>query len=106
MEKRNALILRKQKDGLKNAGSSTSLLTCHGLAAKEFDSVLRAVGGVNNMIDWDGKSEEITFMKYMEDVRAKEDKLYDDPSLIKTPIVRNGKQATVGFKPEIWTTWE
>ena len=30
----------------------------------------------------------------------------DDPSLMKTPIVRNGKQATVGFCPEIWVTWE
>jgi hypothetical protein len=25
---------------------------------------------------------------------------------MKTPIVRNGKQATVGFCPEIWSTWE
>ena len=77
-----------------------------GLSAKEFDSVLRAVGGVNNLIDWDGKSQEITLMKYMEDKRAKEDKLFDDPSLIKTPVVRNGKQATVGYRPDIWEKWE
>ena len=77
-----------------------------GMAGKEFDSVLRAVGGVDQLIDWDSKSQEVTNMKYMEDRIAKEDKLFEDPSLMKTPIVRNGKQATVGFCPEIWSTWE
>lgn len=77
-----------------------------GLSGKEFDSVLRAVGGIDKMIDWNGKSPEITLMKYMEDQRAKEDKVFDNPSLLKTPIVRNGKQATVGYCPEIWETWK
>ena len=78
----------------------------YGMSGKEFDSVLRGVGGIDNLIDWDGKSQEITLMKYMDDKRAKEDKVFDAPELMKTPIVRNGKQATVGFKPEIWATWE
>ena len=77
-----------------------------GLSGKEFDSVLRAVGGIDNLIDWNSKSEAVTMMKYMDDVRTKEDKVFDDPALMKTPIVRNGKQATVGFCPEIWSTWE
>ena len=78
----------------------------YGMSGKEFDSVLRAVGGIDNLIDWDSKSQEITNMKYMDDKIAKEDKVYDDPSLMKTPIVRNGKQATVGYCPEIWAPWE
>ena len=77
-----------------------------GLSGKEFDSVLRAVGGIDNLIDWESKSQEITNMKYMDDKLAKEDKLFDDPSLMKTPIVRNGKQATAGYCPEIWEKWE
>lgn len=77
-----------------------------GMSVKEFDSVLRAVGGIDQLIDWNGKSQEITNMKYMDDVRAKEDKVFDDPALMKTPIVRNGKQATVGYCPEVWSTWE
>ena len=77
-----------------------------GLSGKEFDSVLRAVGGIDELIDWNGKSQDITLMKYMDDIRAKEDKVFDDPALMRTPIVRNGKQATVGFCPEIWSTWE
>lgn len=77
-----------------------------GMSGKEFDSVLRAVGGIDQLIDWNGRSQEITNMKYMDDVRAKEDKVFDDPALMKTPIVRNGKQATVGYCPEVWSTWE
>ena len=77
-----------------------------GFSPKEFDSVLRAVAGVDNLIDWDNKSDQITLMRYMDDKRGKEDKIFDDPSLIKTPVVRNGKQATVGFCPDIWAQWE
>ena len=78
----------------------------YGMSGKEFDSVLRAVGGIDNLIDWNGKSQEITNMKYMDDRIAKEDKVFDDPGLMKTPIVRNGKLATIGYCPEVWATWE
>ena len=78
----------------------------YGLSGKEFDAVLRGVGGVDKLIDWDSKAQEITLMKYMDDVRAKEDKVFDNPQLMRTPIVRNGKQVTLGYCPEIWATWE
>lgn len=78
----------------------------YGFSGKEFDAVLRGVGGIDNLIDWESKSDQVTMMKYMEDIRAKEDKAFDDPSLMKTPIVRNGKLVTVGFCPEQWATWE
>ena len=77
-----------------------------GMSGREFDSVLRAVGGIDNLIDWDSKHPDITLMKYMDDKTAKEDKVFDNPELMKTPVVRNGKQATVGYQPEIWATWE
>lgn len=32
--------------------------------------------------------------------------LLEDPLLFRTPIVRNGKEATVGHCPEIWKTWQ
>ena len=77
-----------------------------GMSPREFDSVLRAAGGIDNLIDWDSKDQEITNMKYMDDKAAKEDRVFDDPMLMKTPVVRNGKQATVGYCPEIWASWE
>ena len=78
----------------------------YGMSGKEFDSVLRAVGGIDNLIDWDSKAPEVTLMKYMDDKRAKEDKVFDLPGLMKAPVVRNGKEATVGFRPDIWETWK
>ena len=78
----------------------------YGMAGKEFDSVLRAVGGIDNLIDWDGKSQDVTMMRYMDDPRSKEDKVFDDPTLAKTPIVRNGKLATVGYVPDVWKQWD
>src|SRR5215510_1811137 len=35
-----------------------------------------------------------------------EDLLLEDPLLFRTPIVRNGKEATVGHCPEIWKAWQ
>lgn len=81
-------------------------LNRYGMSGKEFDSVLRAVGGIDQLIDWDSKSPMVVQMKYMDDARAKEDKVFDAPELMKTPVVRNGKQATVGYCPEIWAKWE
>ena len=77
----------------------------YGLSGGEFDSVLKAVGGIDRLIDWDKKSPDIDLMRYMDDTRAKEDKVFDNPKLMKTPIVRNGRQATAGYCPEIWETW-
>ena len=77
-----------------------------GLSGKEFDAVLRGVGGIDYLIDWDSKDQQITLMKYMDDKRAKEDKVFDEPKLMRTPIVRNGKQVTVGYCPDVWETWE
>lgn len=78
----------------------------YGMSGGEFDSVLRAVGGIDNLINWESKDPEELLMKYMEDKRAKEDKVFDNPKLLKTPIVRNGKQATVGYCPQVWENWK
>lgn len=78
----------------------------YGMSNGEFESVLRAVGGVDKLIDWEKKDLDIDLMRYMEDRLAKEDKVFDRVELMKTPIVRNGKKATVGYCPEIWQTWE
>ncbi len=78
----------------------------YGLSGKEFDAVLRGIGGIDQLIDWNSKDPDVTLMKYMEDKLAKEDKVFDNPKLMRTPIVRNGKEVTVGYCPEIWAKWE
>ena len=76
------------------------------MSGGEFDSVLRAVGGIDNLINWDSKDPDVLLLKYTDDVRTKEDKVFDNPKLMRTPIVRNGKQATCGYCPDIWAQWK
>lgn len=78
-------------------------LTQKGLSKGEFRSVSQAVGGLENLIDEKGK--DYSAIVYLLD-EAKEQKLMDMPSLYKTPIVRNGKKATVGYRPDVWKSWE
>ena len=74
-----------------------------GLSKGELESVVRAVGGIDKVIDENGR--DYTEIKYLLD-EAKPEKLAENPRLYKTPIVRNGRQATVGYCPEIWKGWE
>ena len=77
-----------------------------GMSGGEFNSVLCGIGGIDKLINWNSKDPDVTLMKYMDDTRAKEDKVFDNPKLMRTPIVRNGKQATVGYCPEVWAQWK
>lgn len=71
----------------------------------EFLSVCQAVGGINAMINENCKDKDaLALVKYIaEDER--EEKLLTNQRVIKTPIVRNGKQATAGYAPETWKNW-
>ena len=74
-----------------------------GMSRGEFVSV-KAAAGLNAMIDNAAPGAEIlTYLAYDAD---REEKLLENPEFIKTPIVRNGKKATVGYCPEVWKTWE
>ena len=75
-----------------------------GMSAGELQSVLRAVGGVENLAD--DKHPDAALLRYLARDEDKLRRLMEDPSLIKTPVVRNGRQATVGFCPEVWEKWE
>lgn len=76
-----------------------------GLSKGEYTSVKQAVGGLIAMIDDNSKDKNtLALLKYLSDV-DKEEKLLENQQLLKTPIVRNGKQATIGYKPEVWQGW-
>ena len=78
----------------------------YGMSKGEYNSVKNAVGGMDKLFDEKSKAYEDHFIKYLASAEAKEEKLLEHPELFKTPIVRNGKQATVGYCPEVWKTWE
>lgn len=78
----------------------------YGLSGREFDAVLRAVGGVDKLVDWERKDPDLDLLRYLASDTAKADKVYENQSLIRLPVVRSGKKATVGYAPEIWKQWE
>ena len=76
-----------------------------GLSKGEFQKVCHAVGGLDEMIDEKCKDKDLlALIKYLvpED-RA--EKVLENQSVLKQPIVRNGRQATVGYVPDVWKTW-
>lgn len=77
-------------------------LSTKGMSRGELESVARALGGIDALID--ENSRDYAQIKYLYD-DAKPEKLAELPSLYKTPIVRNGRQATTGYCPDVWKSW-
>ena len=77
-----------------------------GMSRGEFQSILKAVGGIEKLIDEKCKDQDLlALLRYLTE-DDKLEKVFENQHVIKTPIVRNGKAATVGFAPEIWKNWE
>ena len=76
-----------------------------GLSKGEFQSVMQAVGGLEAMIDPNCKDKGLlALIKYIAE-EDKVQKVLENQSVLLQPIVRNGKQATVGYQPDVWKTW-
>ena len=75
----------------------------YGMSRGELTSVKNAVG-LEALIDQ--SHPDAALLNYLAYEGDKLEKLLDDPRLLNTPIVRNGKQATVGYQPEVWKGWE
>lgn len=72
----------------------------------ELQSVLQAAGGVDALVDPKAKDQEtVSLITYLADSQ-KFDKLLENQQVLREPIVRNGKKATVGYKPEVWGSWK
>lgn len=75
------------------------------LSKGEFRSVCQAVGGIVAVIDEECKDKDtLALLKYIAE-SEREEKILSNQQVLKTPIVRNGKQATVGYRPEVWKGW-
>jgi arsenate reductase len=77
-----------------------------GMSAGELRSVAARVGGAEQLIDRAGKRYLDRGLKYAAPTGPRiEQMLVDDPLLLRTPLVRDGGRATVGYCPEVWQTW-
>ncbi len=76
-----------------------------GLSKGEFRSVCQAVGGMSNVINENCKDKDaLALVKYIAE-EDREAKILENQHILKTPIVRNGKLATVGNAPDVWKKW-
>lgn len=78
----------------------------YGLKPRELDQVIAAVGGVDALFDPKSRAYEQLYVAYQsrttEELR---ELLLEHFELYRTPIVRCGRFATVGFAPDVWKKW-
>ena len=77
-----------------------------GLSKGEFNSVCQAVGGYEKLIDPKCKDKNLLALVQYLSEEDKKEKILENQKIIRTPIVRNGKQATVGYEPDVWKDWK
>ena len=71
----------------------------------EFNSVAQVNGGMEAMLNPDAKDQDtLALIRYLA-AEDKLEKILENPQVIKTPVVRNGKQSTLGYQPEVWKGW-
>ena len=75
-----------------------------GMSKGELSSVKSFVG-INELINTKSKNYSKSNLGNIRSAEVKEEILLKDQSLIATPIVRNGRKATVGYKPDVWQEW-
>ncbi len=76
-----------------------------GLSKGELRSVQAAVG-LDQLVNRNAKNYQVLNMDRIISSEIKRDILLENPDLYNTPIVRNGRQATVGYQPDVWNSWE
>lgn len=90
------IVLEKKRDNMKEKGMSKG----------ELQSVCQAVGGLESLVDKECKDKDaLALIKYIAEEDRME-KILENQKVIKLPVVRNGKQATVGYVPDIWKNWK
>lgn len=77
-----------------------------GMSLGELRNVAAQVGGIEALIDREGKRYVERGLKYAAPTGPRiEQMLAEDPLLLRTPIVRFDRRATVGYAPDVWQRW-
>lgn len=76
-----------------------------GLSKGELNSVKKSIS-INELINKNSKDYRNLNLDKIRSNDMKEEILLKNPKLFISPIVRNSNIATLGYKKEIWDTWE
>ncbi len=77
----------------------------HRLGEREIRLMLNTAG-MENLLDREDKRVKEHPACYYDRAELLIPAIQENPWLLKTPIVRNGNQITIGFRPEIWDLWK
>jgi len=80
-------------------------LDVKGLSQGELQSV-KACLGLNNLFNRNCRIYSKLNLDKISSASVREELLLNNPGLYQTPIVRNGRQATMGYTPGVWESWE
>lgn len=77
-----------------------------GISRGELRSVMQAAGGLEEMLDEKTKDQKAyNVIRYLTP-ESRIESVLEHPLVLRQPIVRNGRKATVGYCPEVWKAWE
>ena len=77
----------------------------HKLGEREIRLMIQAVG-MDRLLDREDKKVKEHPACYYNSADLLIPAIQECPWLMRTPVVRNGNQVTVGFAPETWETWK
>lgn len=75
-----------------------------GFSPRELETVAKPIG-MDNLLDREGRRFKEKGLAFMSPSRVPK-VLLEDPLLARTPVVRNGPEAALGYRPEVWQTWK
>ena len=75
------------------------------MSKNELRSVVQAAGGLENVLDPDCKDQDaLALVRYISPSQQ-EEALLENQQVLRLPVVRNGKKAAVGYRPDTYEAW-
>ena len=99
---------RKAERWFKERGIPISRIDLNdrGLSVGELNAVAAHAGGMEALMDRASARYRDRGLLHAAPTGARiAQLLLEDPLLLRTPIVRAGKQAAIGFQPQVWSEW-
>ena len=72
----------------------------------ELTRVMQAVGGIDALLNPKAKDQDTLALIQHLTESQRFDNLLENQQVLAEPIVRNGAKATVGYQPDVWSSWE
>ena len=76
-----------------------------GLSKGELTSVMQACGGLDALLDENCKDQDALALVRHISASQRMEKVLENQQVLRQPIVRNGRQATAGYQPDVWKSW-